>query len=94
MTGFRLVPSVSYMPRPNGAAIKARRQTQGWKVGKLASAVGISRPHLSNIESRSDRYASVEVLKKLADVLGVPVDAITSDDTGQQQNVCTCGRAA
>lgn len=91
------------MPRPNGAAIKAIREAQGWKVNRLASAAGISRPHLSNIEGGNpNRYASVEVLHRLAKVLRVPyaalisdfsVEDIAGDDTDADQHVCSCGRA-
>lgn len=70
------------MPLPNGAAIKAIRQAKGWKGVRLASAVGISRFHLSNIENpHSGKGASDEVLRKIADTLGVPLAAITSSYT-------------
>ena len=91
------------MPRPNGAAIKAIREAQGWKVGRLASAAGISRPHLSNIEGGSpSRYASVEVLNRLASVLRVPYAALIGDfspeeiagkDVAADRTLCTCRRA-
>lgn len=91
------------MPLPNGPAIKAIREAKGWKGVRLASAVGISRFHLSNIENKRGRYASVEVLRKIADTLGVPLAAITSDfsveeiaggDADEEENVCVCGRVA
>lgn len=74
-----MFPSVFRMPLPNGPAIKAIREAKGWKGVRLASAVGISRFHLSNIES--GKGASVEVLRGIADVLGVPLAAITSGYT-------------
>jgi transcriptional regulator with XRE-family HTH domain len=91
------------MPLPNGPAIKAIREAKGWKGVRLASAVGISRFHLSNIENESGKKASVEVLRKIADTLGVPLAAITSafsveeiagDDEGDDEHVCVCGRVA
>lgn len=62
---------------PNGAAIRALRESLGWSGVKFAAAVGISHPHLFNIE-RGKRQASPPVLRKMADVLGVPLAAITS----------------
>jgi transcriptional regulator with XRE-family HTH domain len=61
----------------NGAAIKALRQAHGWKGTKFAIACGITHPHLFNVE-RGIRQASPEVLRKMADTLGVPLAAITS----------------
>ena len=97
-----MVPNVSYMPLPNGPAIKAIREAKGWKGVRLASAVGISRSHLSNIENKRGRYASVELLRKIADTLGVPLAAITSnfsieEITGEgddDESACVCGRVA
>lgn len=61
----------------NGAAIEALRKSLGWSGVKFAAAVGISHPHLFNIE-RGKRQASPPVLRKIADVLGVPLAAVTS----------------
>lgn len=73
------------MPLPNGAALKAIRQAQGWKTVKLAEAVGISASHLSGLESPAVRkYASHEVMRKLADTLGVPLAAITGTYSPEQ----------
>lgn len=71
------------MPLPNGAAIQAIRKAQGWKAIRLASAVGISHSHLSNIE-KLRKGASDEVLRKIADTLGVPLAAITTGFTVEQ----------
>lgn len=59
----------------NGAALRAIRQRSGLSVTALAGAIGISQPHLSNIEN-GDRKASPQVIRKLADELKVPVTAI------------------
>lgn len=91
------------MPTPNGAAIKAIREAKGWRGVRLASAVGISRFHLSNIENEPGKKASVEVLRKLADTLQVPLAAITSDytvdeitggDDEEDEHSCVCGAVA
>lgn len=72
------------MPIPNGAAIRAIRQAKGWKGVRLADAVGISHGHLFNIESPRRKGASDAVLCKIAETLGVPLAAITSDFTEEQ----------
>lgn len=93
------------MPRPNGAAIKAIREAQGWKVGRLAAVAKISRPHLSNLErNEPGKTASAEALRRLADALRVPYAALITDftvdeiagggDEGTDQCVCKCGAVA
>lgn len=62
----------------NGAAICALRKSLGWSGVKFAAAVGISHPHLFNIES-GKKQASPPVLRSMADVLNVPLAAITSE---------------
>lgn len=61
----------------NGAALRAIRELAGVDQPDLAKRVGIHQASLSNIE-RGQRGASPEVVRKLADHLGVTVDAITS----------------
>lgn len=92
------------MPLPNGAAIKAIREAKGWKGVRLAAVVGISRFHLSNIENEAGKKASVEVLRKIADTLDVPLAAITSEftvaeitgegDDEDEEHTCVCGQVA
>lgn len=73
------------MPSPNGAAIKAIREAKGWKGAQLAEAAGISPGHLSGIESeRIRRYASPTLLRRLADILDVPLAALTSAYTVEE----------
>lgn len=60
-----------------GATIKALREAYGWQVGKFAIAVGMTHGHLSNIEAGRKR-ATPEKLRKIADVLGVPLAALTT----------------
>ena len=59
----------------NGSAIKALRERSGWKVGKFATAVGISSSYLSNIEA-GRKKASPDVIRKIADTLDVPLAAV------------------
>jgi transcriptional regulator with XRE-family HTH domain len=63
----------------NGAAVKALRKAYGWKGVKFAAAIGVTHGHLSNIENGVRSSASAELARKIADALGVPLAAITSD---------------
>jgi transcriptional regulator with XRE-family HTH domain len=62
----------------NRVAIKALREAYGWRGTKFAAACGISHSHLFNVES-GHKKASPELLRRMADTLGVPLAAITSD---------------
>lgn len=67
------------MDTSNGAAIKAIRQAKGWTGPKFAAALGITHGHLYNIENPEQRHnASVELIKRMADLLEVSVTALTS----------------
>jgi transcriptional regulator with XRE-family HTH domain len=61
--------------RTNGAAVRALREAHGWKANAFAAAVGISPAYLCNVEAQR-RQVSAPVLRKMADVLGVPLAAI------------------
>lgn len=61
----------------NGEALKAIRTRSGWSVGKFASAVGTKHSHISNIEA-ARRQASPELIRRMAEVLDVPVMALIS----------------
>jgi transcriptional regulator with XRE-family HTH domain len=62
----------------NGHALRIIRERSGLSVSALASEVGISQPHLSNIE-RGHRRASPEVSHRLAVALRVPLLALLAD---------------
>lgn len=76
------MPTVSYCFHmaltANGQAIKALREAHGWKGTKFAHAAGISHPHLFNIES-GKKKPSPDVIRRIADTLGVPLAAIVGD---------------
>lgn len=69
--------------RTNGAAVKALRIATGWRVCRLAEAVGISPQYLTNIEA-GRRQGSPEVRVQLARKLGVPLGAIVNVDPEQR----------
>lgn len=60
----------------NGAAVAALREAVGISQVELARRVEISATHLNRIES-GEREASPTLIRKLADTLGVSLDAIT-----------------
>lgn len=73
-----LALTVSYvtMRATNGAAIRAIRETLGVPQGKLAERVGVSHGFLCNVEAGKKR-PSPAIARRIADELGVPLDAIT-----------------
>jgi transcriptional regulator with XRE-family HTH domain len=68
------------MGRQNGAAIRAFRKKEELEVAQLARYVGLHPQSLRNIEN-GRRPAGDDVMKDLARVLGVPIEAITRDGT-------------
>lgn len=60
-----------------GATIKALREAYGWQLGKFATAVGTTHPHMSNIEAGRKRCTPA-MARKIAQTLGVPLAAITT----------------
>lgn len=67
----------------NGSSLRAIRERTGWTVTGLAAATGIGRSHLSNVEA-GRRQLSAGKARTVADVLGVPLAAITSTYTPEQ----------
>jgi len=66
--------------RQNGAAVRAFRKKEGISVVQLAGYIGLHPQSLRNIEN-GRRPASEEIIRHLARVLGVPIEAITRDGT-------------
>jgi len=66
------------MPRAiNPAALREIRDLVGIDQRELARRCGVSQQAVSNAE-RGKHGVSPEVMRKLADALGVPLDAITN----------------
>lgn len=63
----------------NRLALTALREAQGLTKSKLAIAAEISGPYLSDLEN-GHRSGSDAVLAKLAQALGVEVEAITTNE--------------
>lgn len=88
LTAFLFVPNLCGMnqnedPVRVGSTIRALREAYGWRLGKFAAAIGTTHPHLSNIEAGRKR-CTPQMARRIADVLGVPLAAITTSfDVGQ-----------
>lgn len=67
------------MPKPAGTTIRSLRQKCGYKTGQFAKLVGISRQHMTNIES-GYAGASVELMNRIAVALSVEVTAIEASE--------------
>lgn len=65
--------------RPHGAAIRAIRKKDKRTVGDVARYAGLKAQSLTNIEN-GQRSTTREVIEKIADILDVPVAAITHKD--------------
>lgn len=61
-----------------GATIRALREAYGFALGKFAVQIGTTHPHLSNIEAGRKR-CTPEMARRIADTLGVPLAAITTN---------------
>ena len=58
--------------------VRVFREFQGLSQAKLASDIGITRQYLHQIEMKQ-RKGNVQVLKKIADLLDVPLELLITD---------------
>lgn len=61
-----------------GATIRALREAYGWQLGKFAVAIEMSHGHLANIEA-GRKVPTHEKVRRIADTLGVPLAALTTE---------------
>lgn len=73
--GFRVPSAVVDALLAGDHPVKAWRMHRRLTQDALATAAGLSKPYLSQIETRK-RDGSVDVLRALATALGVPLDAL------------------
>jgi len=76
--GFRIPAAVLDAQLEGDHPIKAWRDHRRLTQDALATAAGVSKPYLSQIENRK-RDGSVEVLRALATALAVPLDLLVED---------------
>lgn len=66
--------------RPNGTAIRVIRELEKRTVADVARYAGLKAQSLRNIEN-GHRSTGREVIRRIAEILDVPVAAITADGT-------------
>lgn len=66
------------MPQPNGSKIQQRREEMGIHRSALAEQVGLSYPHIYNIEAGL-KVASIEALHRIANALGLTIGDVVAD---------------
>ncbi len=75
--GVRYPAAVAVAIADGVSPLKAWREHKGLTLQALADAAGVSKPFVSQIEG-GKRAGSAATLKRLADALGVPVDALVA----------------
>lgn len=69
-------PTVPPLIKPDGAAIRNIRESKNLSINRVAIHIGVTTAYLSRLE-RGQRGATLETLAKIADAIGVSVDAIS-----------------
>lgn len=65
----------------NHHALRVIRERSGMSLTALAKAVGVSQPHMTNVES-GKRDASPTTVRKIADALNMSMLAIVAEEPG------------
>jgi transcriptional regulator with XRE-family HTH domain len=60
-------------PRRLGRVLREQREAKGMSQVKLAKAARVGRTYIVKLESREKKNPSLDVLRRLARALGVPV---------------------
>lgn len=68
-----------------GETIRRLREARGWSQVQLADLSGVAGPTVNRIENGM-RVARSDTLKKIADALGVSLDALVSDSSEDMTN--------
>jgi|HubBroStandDraft_4_1064222.scaffolds.fasta_scaffold194483_1 transcriptional regulator with XRE-family HTH domain len=76
-----------------GATIKALRDAHGLKLGELAVALDKSHAYLSNIEA-GRKAAPMPLCRQIADLLRIPLAAITVADYAEIREAAEKAKAA
>ncbi len=63
-----------------GTRVRRLRQERGWSQQELSLRSGISTPHISSIE-RGKRFPSLEYALRIAESLGVPLNALCDESS-------------
>lgn len=68
-----------------GARLKELRVKKGKSLQEVADAVGASKAHIWEIERGGSQNPSMELLKKLADFLGVSVSKLIGEEPSSEE---------
>ena len=60
-------------PKRLGKVLKQRREEKGVTQAALAGKVGVSQAYIAKLESGDKKNPTLDLLKKIAKALGVPV---------------------
>lgn len=66
-----------------GKKVKQYRKEKGYSADRLSELAGVSKSHISNIES-ANSHVSIEVLVRIANALGVSVDILLCDSLDEE----------
>src|ERR1700722_4889952 len=69
----------AFAVRARGERLRAAREARGLPLDQLSTSVGVSKAHLSRLES-GDRQPSVGILVEVAAALGTRVSALLGED--------------
>ncbi|WP_201319222.1 XRE family transcriptional regulator [Paenibacillus sp. EPM92] len=67
-----------------GKRIQLYRQKKRLSLTDLAKRAGVAKSYLSSIERNIQKNPSIEFLNKIAEVLGVQIEALIKDEVGEE----------
>jgi ribosome-binding protein aMBF1 (putative translation factor) len=67
-------------PRLRDRRLRSAREAKGWSLKQLSEKTGIDRSHLRKIDKGEIRQPSFDLIAKLADALGLSLDALVTDE--------------
>src|SRR5579859_556618 len=67
-----------------GQRLRTARESRGWTLDQFAQQAGLSKAHLSRLES-GERQASIGALVDLSTALGVRISALLGEDTERHE---------
>ena len=76
-----------------GKTVQIIRQVKGLKLSELAKRASVSTPFLSLVES-GDRQPSLDVIRRLATALDVPIDVLILSERGPESSLETSDSAS
>jgi transcriptional regulator with XRE-family HTH domain len=66
-----------------GSKLRRHRNAKGYNVTQLASKIGVDRSYISKLENAAAGPPDMEVIRKLTEVLGIPLSELIVDAIGR-----------